>query len=165
MPDFRKLVVWQKAHQLALRTEQVASRVRRRKPGLANQLERAADSVPAAIAEGRGRGTDADFANYVSMAIGSVTEVENHLQRGYDGGVIPKQDYGGLTEAAIAIRRMLIGLRRTLRGQPRPPRDPNAAAPAQVQPPPQPEPKQPGPELMPQAPSSTSPTAQAESSS
>jgi four helix bundle protein len=125
MADFRKLNVWQKAHQLALRADQVASRFAGSKPALAKQLERAADSVPATIAEGRGRGTDADFAHYVSMAIGSVTEVENHLQRGYDGGVIPKPDYEELTEEAIAIRRMLIGLRRTLRGLPRPPSKPD----------------------------------------
>jgi len=121
MPDFRKLLVWQKGHQLALRADQLAARFAGSKPGLAKQLVRAADSVPAVIAEGRGRSTDADFAHYVSMAIGSVTEVENHLQRGYDGGVIPKPDYDELTETAIQVRRMLIGLRRTLRGQPRPP--------------------------------------------
>ena len=120
MADFRKLLVWQKAHQLALRAEQVAMRMARRKPSLAKQLERAADSVPATIAEGRGRGSDKDFANYVTMAIGSVTEVENHLQRGHDGGVISQEDYEELTASAIDVRRMLIGLRRTLRGQPRP---------------------------------------------
>lgn len=128
MADFRKLVVWQKAHQLSLRAEQVASRVARRKPSLAKQLERAADSVPAAIAEGRGRGTDADFAHYVTIAIGSVTEVENHLQRGYDGGVILKLEYDELTDAAIQVRRMLIGLRKTLRGQPRTLCDPGDGA-------------------------------------
>lgn len=114
--------MWQKAHHLALRSEQVAARLARKKPSLARQLIRAADSVPATIAEGRGRGSDADFANFVSMAIGSVTEVENHLQRGYDGGAITKPDYDELTDSAIQVRRMLIGLRRTLRGQPREPR-------------------------------------------
>ena len=122
MADFRKLIVWQKAHRLSLRVEQVAALIARRKPALAKQLERAADSVPATIAEGRGRSSDKDFANFVAMAIGSITEVENHLQRGYDGGVIPREDYEELTETAIQVRRMLIGLRRTLRGQPRPPR-------------------------------------------
>ena len=97
-------------------------RFARRKPNLAKQLEKAADSIPSTIAEGRGRGSDADFANYVSMAIGSTTEVENHLQRGYDGGVINKSDYEQLTEETIQVRKMLIGLRRTLRGQPRPPK-------------------------------------------
>ena len=120
MPDFRKLLVWQKAHQLSLGVERLAAGMGRRKQSLARQLERAADSVPANIAEGRGRATDADFAHFVSIAIGSVTEVENHLQRGYDGGVIPEADYTHLTASAIEVRKMLIGLRRTLCGQPRP---------------------------------------------
>lgn len=126
MTDFRKLLVWQKAHQLSLRVEQVASRMARKKPALAKQIERAADSVPAAIAEGRGRGTDADFAHYVSMAIGSVTEVENHLQRGYDGKMMSESEWRELTDASIEVRRMLIGLRKTLRGQPRAPSSQNA---------------------------------------
>jgi four helix bundle protein len=127
MTDFRKLLVWHKAHHLSLRIEQVAARLARTKPALAKQLERAADSVPANIAEGRGRGSDADFANYVSMAIGSVTEVENHLQRGRDGGVIPEVDWKELTDAAIEVRRMLLGLRRTLRGEHRSHRAPTEA--------------------------------------
>ena len=119
MPDFRKLLVWQKAHQLSLRVESVAAGMSRRRQSLARQLERAADSVPANLAEGRGRVTDADFAHFVAIAIGSVTEVENHLQRGYDGGAIEELDYTELTQSAIEVRKMLIGLRRTLLGQPR----------------------------------------------
>lgn len=119
MADFRKLLVWQKAHQLSLRVERVAASMGRRKQALARQLERAADSVPANIAEGRGRVTDADFAHFVAIAIGSVTEVENHLQRGYDGGAIAEADYTELTASAIEVRKMLIGLRRTLCGRPR----------------------------------------------
>ena len=119
MPDFRKLLVWQKAHQLSLRVESVAAGMSRRRQSLARQLERAADSVPANLAEGRGRVTDADFAHFVAIAIGSVTEVENHLQRGYDGGAIEELAYTELTQSAIEVRKMLIGLRRTLLGQPR----------------------------------------------
>ena len=119
MADFRKLLVWQKAQQLALGVDRVAAGIAKRKQALARQLERAADSVPANIAEGRGRVTDADFAHFVAIAIGSVTEVESHLQRGYDAGVIPEREYTDLTESAIEVRKMLIGLRRTLRGKPR----------------------------------------------
>ena len=119
MGDFRKLLVWQKAQQLALGVDRVAAGIARHKQALARQLERAADSVPANIAEGRGRVTDADFAQFVAIAIGSVTEVESHLQRGFDAGVIPKREYTELTDSAIEVRKMLIGLRRTLRGKPR----------------------------------------------
>lgn len=117
MSNFRKLLVWQKAHRLSLRADDIAKIITRKKPSLARQLERAAESIPAAIAEGRGRATDADFAHYLSMAIASANEVENHLQKGYDSGAIPQLEYTELTEGVIEVRKMLIGLRKTLRGK------------------------------------------------
>jgi four helix bundle protein len=128
MNSFRKLLVWQKAHDLALRADKLAARIAPKKPKLAKQLSEAADSVPSCIAEGRGRATDDDFAHYVTMAIGSVTEVENHLQRGYDGGLIPFAEYESLTEAAIEVRKMSVGLRKALKGAPRKPRRDDEAA-------------------------------------
>jgi four helix bundle protein len=71
------------------------------------------------IAEASGLGTDKAFANQVSAAIGEINEVENHAQRGFDSRVLWKDEYDDLTDGSIAVRRMLIGLRRTLRGQPR----------------------------------------------
>ena len=62
MQDFRKLRVWQKAHVLSLRVDEVANRIRKQKPFLANQMERAAESVPANIAEGSAASTDAEFS-------------------------------------------------------------------------------------------------------
>jgi four helix bundle protein len=121
MTDFRKLMVWQKAHALSLRVDQVSRRMARRKPALAKQLERAADSVPANIAEGRGRSTDADFAHFLSIAIGSATEVESHLQRGFDAGVVSEVEHRDLSAAAVEVRRMLIGLRKRVRGEERAP--------------------------------------------
>ena len=120
MTNFRQLLVWQRAHELSLLVDRLAAALKRKKPSLAKQIERAADSVAANIAEGRARETDADFAHFVSIAIASVTEVEHHLQRAYDGNLVPQTVYADLTARCIEIRRMLIGLRRTLRGQPRP---------------------------------------------
>ena len=119
MSDFKKLLVWQRAHSLSTRAEQIAKRIASKNPRLADQLDRAAAAVPAMIAEGSGLGTDKAFANSVSSAIGEISEVENHAQRGFDSQVLGKQEYDELTDGAIAVRRMLIGLRRTLKGQPR----------------------------------------------
>lgn len=119
MSDFRKLLVWQKAHRFALRADSLSRTFQRRKPGLANQLTRCADAVPAAIAEGRGRDSDVDFARYCTVGIGEITEAENHLQRAFDGDLISEDDHTGHTADAVEIRRMLIGLRRRLRGEPR----------------------------------------------
>jgi four helix bundle protein len=136
MPDIRKLRVWQRAHDFALRIAEIARRIRRKDPDLAKQLRRAADAVPAAIAEGRGRSTDADFARCVSNAIGEITEAESHLQRAWDDALIDANEWDRETREVIAIRGMLIGLRKTLRGQPRPNPEPKP----QPQPGPEPEP-------------------------
>ena len=115
MSSFRDLKVWQKSHAFSLRVAKCAERIAPRNPKLAKQLTEAADSVPACLAEGRGRGTDNDFARFVTMGIGSINEVENHLQRAYDGGLIPLAEYESLTADAIEIRKMLVGLRKALK--------------------------------------------------
>src|SRR4051812_16540306 len=117
MADFRRLLVYQKARNLMKRVDEILPRVRRRKPRLADQMERAAESVGDCIAEGRGRGSDKDFANFVTMAIGSITELEHHFQRAFDCGILDEPEHQSLTDDAIEIRKMLIGLKKKLGGR------------------------------------------------
>jgi four helix bundle protein len=144
MPNFRNLIVWREANDLAHLVHRAATRIASREPRLADQIIRAANAVPALISEGSGLGTDKAFANRVSEAIGEISEVESHAQRGFDDGYFTKEEHTAMTEGAISIRRKLIGLRRTLRGQPR--RTPPASRP---QPKPKPKPK-PKPEPKPE---------------
>ena len=67
--------------------------------------------------EGRGRATDKDFANFITMAIGSANESEHHLERALDGGTLTEAEHRSLTDDVIEVRKMLIGLRRRLRGE------------------------------------------------
>jgi four helix bundle protein len=120
MPNFRNLIVWRESNEFAHVVHLAASRIAPRQPRLADQISRAANAVPALIAEGSGLGTDKAFANLVSEAIGEISEVESHAQRGFDDGIFTEDEHVQLTAGAISIRRKLIGLRRTLRGQPRP---------------------------------------------
>ena len=48
--------------------------------GLADQIRRAAVSVPSNIAEGFGRDSNADFAHFISIAKGSLFEVSTQLE-------------------------------------------------------------------------------------
>src|SRR5690348_7187081 len=114
MADVQKLLVYQKTRALMTRVDEILPRVRRRKSRFSDQIERAAESVGACIAEGRGRGTDKDFAHFIAMAIGSVTELEHHLQRAFDCGILTADEQQSLTTDAIEIRKMLIGLKKTL---------------------------------------------------
>jgi four helix bundle protein len=117
MQPFRHLKVWQKADALLARIEPVCDDIRRYDRKLASQLREAAASVPATIAEGRGRATDKDFAHFVTMAISSTNEVENHLHRALRRKYVSLHDHDELVAANAEVRRMMLfGLRRRLLG-------------------------------------------------
>ena len=66
MKDFRKLQVWHKAHRLVV--DVYAATVTfptEERYGLTSQIRRASVSIPANIAEGCGRGSDAEFARFL----------------------------------------------------------------------------------------------------
>jgi len=78
---FRDLVVWQKAVELVIEcykaTRDFPSTERY---GLTSQLQRAAVSVPANIAEGKGRGFNGSYVNHLAIANGSLCELETHIE-------------------------------------------------------------------------------------
>ena len=75
--NYRDLVMWQKAMQLALAVyEETACFPPEEKYGLQFQLRKAGISVPSNIAEGEGRHSKAEFHHFLSVAHGSVREIE-----------------------------------------------------------------------------------------
>ncbi|NIM98448.1 MAG: four helix bundle protein, partial [Deltaproteobacteria bacterium] len=77
MKDFRKLKVWEKSHHLALSVyRETTSFPDHERYGLTSQLRRAAVSIPTNIAEGCGRGGDAEFARFLQIAYGSAAELQ-----------------------------------------------------------------------------------------
>ncbi|MCC6860603.1 MAG: four helix bundle protein [Bryobacterales bacterium] len=78
--------------------------------GLTTQLRRSSASVPANLAEGRGRNGDAEFARFCSIARGPASELEYHLLMARDLKLIPLKDYEELTRRATEVKRMLTAL-------------------------------------------------------
>ena len=117
MSDFEKLIAYRKWRAFARRMVAYYPRVRKKSRRLADQLERAVESIGDAIAEGRGRATDKDFANFITTAISSSTEAEHQLLRALDYGVFTEDEHRSLRDDLIEVRMILIGLRRTLRGE------------------------------------------------
>jgi four helix bundle protein len=116
MQDFRNLEVWQKAHQLTLAIYQhTESFPSEEQYGLTSQLRRSGSSIPANLAEGCGRGSDADFARFVQMAIGSANEVDYHLLLARDLGYLSDEEYETCKERTNRVLRMLHGLLKRLR--------------------------------------------------
>ena len=92
MSDFRKLEVWQKAHELMLRVNDVAAEIRGAEfLSLKSQIIRSAMSIPANIVEGRAQSSDKQFSRFVGYAIGSSSELEYHLLAAQDIGVLDER--------------------------------------------------------------------------
>ena len=120
MADFKKLLVWQKAHAMSLDAHRVAGRIRGAKhSALRNQIIRAAMSVPANIVEGSGQQSPREFSRFLRIALNSATELEYHFLTARDLRVIRESDSLTLTSQAIEVRKMLYGLLRHLSPRPR----------------------------------------------
>jgi four helix bundle protein len=77
---FRKLLVWQRAHELVLQVYKFTEKFPKHELfGLTSQLRRAVVSVPANIAEGHAAGGKGQFGRYLDIAQGSLAEVEYYL--------------------------------------------------------------------------------------
>jgi len=114
--DFRDLKVWNKAHQLTLQVYKMTKDFpREEKYRLVDQLCRAASSVPANIAEGTGRKTLKEYAQFACNARGSVEEIKYHLILAKDLGYLPTEAFEKLKEGYDEVGRMLNGLINSLR--------------------------------------------------
>lgn len=77
MRNYRELVAWQAAFELAKRTYQLTESFPREEAfGLSAQLRRASVSIASNLAEGAGRASKRDFAHFVVVARGSLNEWE-----------------------------------------------------------------------------------------
>src|SRR5215207_4985110 len=111
MQDYRKLLVWQKAHQLALKTYELPAYLLKPEAWpLRDQILRAVISISSNIAEGAGRGSDRDFRRFLWHSLGSCNELESQLLLANDLKFIPSELHSRLGKDVAEVRRMLSGL-------------------------------------------------------
>lgn len=111
MKDFRELKVWEKAHQLTLAVYRATIFFPQEELyGLTSQIRRACASIPANVAEGCGRGSDAEFARFLQIAMGSASELEYHLLLARDLNLLNSSDYNQLAREVTEVKRMLTSL-------------------------------------------------------
>ena len=116
MKNFRELKVWEKGHRLALDIYAATQGFPKEELyGLTSQLRRSVASIPTNIAEGCGRGTDRELAQFAQVATGSASEVEYLLQLSEDLGYLDHQRSTRLAHQVREVRKMLTGLIQTLR--------------------------------------------------
>jgi four helix bundle protein len=111
MQDYRKLVVWQKAHKLTLATYAVSAYLKAPEAWpVRDQVLRAAISIPSNMAEGAGRGSDPDFRRFLWHSMGSCNELEYDLFLARDLTFLPEREHTRLAGQLVEVRRMLTGL-------------------------------------------------------
>jgi four helix bundle protein len=116
MQDFRKLVVWSRAHQLTLTVYELTKTFPREEVfALTSQMRRAASSVPANIAEGCGREGPAELARFIQTAAGSASELQYHLLLARDLGYISPDSHATADREVAEIKMMLSGFSGTVR--------------------------------------------------
>jgi len=114
--SYRELKVWQAALGLAKQCYFATKGFPKEELfGLTSQIRRAAASVPANIAEGQGRQHRKEFLNHLSIARGSLKELETHLILSEAVELLSRDRLDVLLEAADNVSRMLSGLRRALK--------------------------------------------------
>lgn len=115
---FRDLTVWQKSIALAEHCYQMTKAFPdSERYGMTSQIRRAAVSVPANIAEGAARSHTKEFLNYLSIARGSLAELETLLLLSHKVKLLKQSHVDQGLSQIDEVNRMLAGLKRSLAGK------------------------------------------------
>ena len=82
--------------------------------GIVSQIRRAGSSVGANIAEGCGRGGNAEFQRFLQMAMGSASELEYHLLLAKDLHFIDIEAHNQIQPKVVEVKKMLTSLIRKI---------------------------------------------------
>jgi len=119
--SYKDLEVWQLAMDLAENVYTITKEFPREEIyGLTSQLRRAAVSIPSNIAEGQGRKSTKEFLQFLSIAYGSLCEVETQLLLSVRLGYVDSSRLENTDPLCQSVGRMLNGLMRSLRTKLRP---------------------------------------------
>lgn len=117
--SYRQLMVWARAMDVAKEIYALSDRMPKREEyRLTAQMIRAAISVPANIAEGKGRSTRKDYAHFISIARGSAAELETLLLLAEGASLLPTDDVRKTLAMVEEVGRMLSTLHARLKSPP-----------------------------------------------
>ena len=125
---YRRLEVWQHAMTLVELTYGIIERLpATQRFSLADQMQRAAVSVPSNIAEGHGRQTSKGYRRHLRIASGSLSELETQIELVVRLRFLCREEVRPAWDASQRVARMLNGLIRAIsRRTTKKPDEPNA---------------------------------------
>jgi four helix bundle protein len=115
--SYEDLRVWQRGISLADATFRSCRHFPIEGRSLAEQMRRAAVSVPSNLAEGWGRGSKREFLRYLSIARGSLLELRTQVEIARRAGFLSNEDASRAAGEVDEISRMLLAYRRSLRSR------------------------------------------------
>lgn len=113
--SYRDLEVWKRAMKLAKRIYQVTGKFPAdERFGLTNQIRRAAVSIPSNLAEGHARSGAAEFSRFISIAMGSLAELETQIILSADLSYLDDEPANEILTELDEIGKMLRGLSKSI---------------------------------------------------
>ena len=115
MFDHEQLQIWRRSHALAVDIHfALRGRARFGPSGLSAQLSRACTSIAANIAEAAGQETAAQSARFINVAIGSISETQNHLKLAAATGLLRAEPAANFSTEVQELRRMTFAFKKWL---------------------------------------------------
>lgn len=109
--SFTDLMAWQEAHKLAISTYETTKKFPKEELfGLVSQMRRAAVSITSNLAEGFSRSTAPDKSSFYSIALGSMTELQNQFLLCRDVRLIDSTVFKALAEQTVAVHKLVFSL-------------------------------------------------------
>jgi len=117
---FEDIEAWKNAREIAQQVYSVTcSGDFARDFGLRDQVQRAAVSIMANIAEGFDGGSNKEFIRFLGYAFRSATELQSHLYVAVDQGYFNQQEFNALFDLTTSCKNMISGFIRYLRSHPK----------------------------------------------
>ncbi len=108
---FRDLLVWQKSMALVTEVYRASGEFpTHERYGLSSQIRRCAVSIPSNIAEGFGRHSTTDYIRFLTIANGSLYELQTQVEIALNLGYLERNIYDTLYEQTREIERMMSSL-------------------------------------------------------
>lgn len=109
--SFTDLNAWKEAHKLVIMIYEITKSFPKEEVfGLTNQMRRSVISITSNIAEGFSRQTYRDKIQFYSIALGSLTELQNQVLAVKDVGYMCKEDFTRVADKSIVVHKILSGL-------------------------------------------------------
>jgi four helix bundle protein len=108
--QFEEIEGWKEARLLASKIYEISNKGRFRSDfGLRDQIQRAAVSIMANIAEGFGRGGKAEFIRFLKISRASALETQSHLYIAFDLGYVSESEFDSLHAQVTRVMRLVGG--------------------------------------------------------